>query len=155
MPSTTKEVSVKDILPSDVLKMTDTSNNKLVVLKYTALLCNALITQYLNESIARAEQTLKIRPDSVSTKERLEHLKLGITKVNFFFETGRKYHKIIELDHQGGQSTHAFVDKETGEVYKPASWKSPAKGARYNLLDEESRNNCLLRADWAGAYLYK
>ncbi len=33
----------------------------------------------------------------------------------------------------GQRSAHAFVDKKTGEVYKSASWKSPAKGVRYDL----------------------
>ena len=129
--------------------------NKVTVLKYTALLCNALVDHYLRHSIKLRETTLKSRPDSKSTKEQLEMLKLGISKVTFIFETGRKYHKILQIDSRGDQSTHAFVDKETGEVYKPASYKSPAKGVRYNLLDEESRNNCLKYADWSGGYLYK
>ena len=102
-----------------------------------------------------ADKTLESRPNAEKTKERLEMLKLGITKVSFIFETGRKYHKILQMDHDGGKSTHAFIDKETGDVYKPASHKSPAKGVRYNLLEEESRDNCLKYADWAGGYLYK
>ena len=134
--------------------MTELSN-KVTVLKYTAMLCNALVDHYLRHSIRLNEQTLKSRPDSKSTKERLEMLKLGITKVSFIFETGRKYHKILQMDSNGDSSTHAFVDKETGDVFKPASYKSPAKGVRYNLLDEESRNNCLKYADWSGGYLYK
>lgn len=134
--------------------MTELSN-KVTVLKYTALLCNALVDHYLRHSIRLNEQTLKSRPDSKSTKERLQMLKMGISKVTFIFETGRKYHKILEIDSRGDQSTHAFVDKETGDVYKPASYKSPAKGVRYNLLDEQSRNDCLKYADWSGGYLYK
>ena len=31
------------------------------------------------------------------------------------------------------ESVHAFVDKKTGEVYKAASYKAPAKIVRYNL----------------------
>ena len=134
--------------------MTELSN-KVTVLKYTAMLCNALVDHNLRHSIRLREQTLKSRPDSKSTKEQLEMLKMGITKVTFIFETGRKYHKILEIDSRGDRSTHAFVDKETGDVFKPASHKSPAKGVRYNLLDEESRNNCLKYADWSGGYLYK
>jgi len=134
--------------------MTEQSK-KVTVLKYTALLCNALVDHYIHHSIRLSEQTLKSRPDSKSTKERLEMLKLGITKVSFIFETGRKYHKILEIDSRGSQSTHAFVDKETGDVFKPASYKSPAKGVRYNLLDEESRNDCIKYAEWTGGYLYK
>ncbi len=134
--------------------MTERSTNSITVLKYTAMLCGALVDQYIRESTRMAEKTLESRPNSKSTKERLEHLKLGITKVSFIFETGRKYHKILQMDHNGGKSTHAFIDKETGDVYKPASHKSPAKGVRYNLLEEESREECLSKADWAGGYLY-
>jgi len=39
-------------------------------------------------------------------------------------------------------------------IYKSASWKSPAKGIRYNLLDEKSRTEMYQRADFAGSYLY-
>ena len=133
--------------------MTELSN-KVTVLKYTALLCNALVDHYIHHSIRLNEQTLKSRPDSKSTKERLEMLKLGITKVSFIFETGRKYHKILEIDSRGDQSTHAFVDKETGDVYKPAGWAKPEQHVRYNLLERSSREDCLSRADWAGGYLY-
>ena len=72
----------------------------------------------------------------------------------FYIESGRKYHKLIMECENGAQSVHAFVDKKTGEVYKPASWKAPAKIVRYNLLDESSREECYSRADWAGGYLY-
>ena len=71
----------------------------------------------------------------------------------FFIESGRKYHKIV-MDANGSKSVHAFVDKKTGEVYKPASFKAPAKIVRYNLLSIESREKCFERADWAGGYLY-
>ena len=71
----------------------------------------------------------------------------------FFIEEGRKYHKIV-MDTGNQLSVHAFVDKKTGEVYKPASFKSPAKIVRYNLLSIESREKCFERADWAGGYLY-
>ena len=69
-------------------------------------------------------------------------------------EGGRKYHKIVMEYDNGSKSVHAFVDKKTGEVYKPASFKAPAKIARYNLLNIASREECLNRADWAGSYLY-
>ena len=69
-------------------------------------------------------------------------------------EGGRKYHKLVMETESGSKSVHAFVDKKTGEVYKPASYKSPAKIVRYNLLMIESREECFARADWAGSYLY-
>ncbi len=70
--------------------------------------------------------------------------------VRFSIESGRKYWKIVQ--NQGG--VHAFIDKKTGQVYKPASWKSPAQHVRYDLRIINERNQCFARADWAGGYLY-
>ena len=70
----------------------------------------------------------------------------------FRLETGRKYLKVVQND--GG--VHAFVDRKTGEVYKPASWKSPAKHVRFDLRiinDRELLHNPKF-TDWAGGYLY-
>jgi hypothetical protein len=72
----------------------------------------------------------------------------------FYIESGRKYHKVIMETGGGSRSVHAFVDKKTGEVYKAASFKAPAKIVRYNLLEIASREQCFARADWAGGYLY-
>jgi len=64
--------------------------------------------------------------------------------------TGRKYYKIIFSN-----SVHAFIDKVTGDVFKPASWKAPAKIVRYNLLDINSCAKLFFsNPDWAGGYLY-
>ena len=52
------------------------------------------------------------------------------------------------------KSVHAFVDKKTGELYKAASFKAPAKGVRFNLLVIKEREWLLEHADWAGGYLY-
>jgi len=71
----------------------------------------------------------------------------------FYIESGRKYHKII-MDANGSRSVHAFIDRKSGEVYKSASWKSPAKGVRYDLRLIEQREWLLANADWAGGYLY-
>lgn len=78
----------------------------------------------------------------------------GPTDYDFIFESGRKYHKIIMIDNGGGRSVHAFVDRKTGEVYKSASWKAPAKGVRYDLRLIKDREWLLENADWAGSYLY-
>lgn len=71
----------------------------------------------------------------------------------FYLEPGRKYYKLV-MDANGSRSVHAFIDKKTGEVYKSASWKAPAKGVRFNLLTSESREQCYRTCDWAGSYLY-
>ena len=72
----------------------------------------------------------------------------------FYIESGRKYHKLIMETGAGSRSVHAFVDKKSGDVYKAASFKAPAKHVRFNLLSITSREECFARADWAGGYLY-
>ena len=94
-------------------------------------------------------------------RQQMESIKNGTANLmRFNVIEGRKYWKIFsfEYDDRLGDykesSINAFVNKQTGEVFKPASYNKPAKHVRYNLLDEDSRANCLLRADWAGGYLY-
>ena len=78
--------------------------------------------------------------------------------VRFTIQAGRKYWKIMGYEEEGDrrrtQGVHAFIDKKTGQVYKPASWKGPAKGVRYDLRIIREREACLMNADWAGGYLY-
>ena len=71
-------------------------------------------------------------------------------RVVFDIKEGRKYYKIVETC--GG--VHAFVDIKSGDVFKPAGYNKPARHVRYNLLDDNSFNECIQRADWAGGYLY-
>ena len=78
----------------------------------------------------------------------------GSSDYKFYIESGRKYHKIIMETGCGSRSVHAFVDKKTGEVYKPASFKAPAKHVRFNLCLIKDREWLLENADWAGGYLY-
>ena len=68
----------------------------------------------------------------------------------FSITTGRKYHKIVNRNAE----VHAFVNKATGEVFKPASYKAPAKHVRYDLRRIQQRRECFANADWAGGYLY-
>ena len=70
----------------------------------------------------------------------------------FTVDAGRKYYRVWGIDNQ--KTIHCFVDKKTGDVFKPESYNKPAKHVRYNLLERSSRAECLLRADWAGGYLY-
>ena len=82
----------------------------------------------------------------------------------FRMEFGRKYIKVIQQDYDTFQdrneyrdgSVHAFIDRNTGEVYKPASWKSPAKIVRYDLrlIAHRAKLHDPNYTDWAGGYLY-
>jgi hypothetical protein len=68
--------------------------------------------------------------------------------------SGRKYHKVMQCVDGQTESVHAFIDKKTGSVFKPASWKAPAKGVRFNLLIITDREWLLENATWCGSYLY-
>lgn len=76
-----------------------------------------------------------------------------VNYLSFEVVKGTKYYKLI-MRQGTGTSVHAFISRQTGAVYKPASWRAPAKHVRYNLLDDASFAECLRRADWAGRYLY-
>ncbi len=50
---------------------------------------------------------------------------------------GKKYIKIISKAQSGsGSSVWAFIDKASGDILKPATWKAPAKHARGNIYDQ-------------------
>ena len=120
------------------------------VMGHTYALCEALRQNYIDYSI---------RSHALRTENEEYHdaciakLKQGICDYDFYPETGRKYHKII-MNANGSRSVHAFVDKKTGQVYKSASWKAPAKGVRYDLRIIEQREWLFQHADWSGQYLY-
>jgi len=99
------------------------------------------------------------------SKQQLESIKNGTANLmKFVIKNGRKYYKIMQHDFDTFQDrneyregcVHAFVDKNTGEVYKPASYNSPAKHVRYDLRiinDREKLHNPAYTG-WAGGYLY-
>jgi hypothetical protein len=136
------------------------SNN---VLKYCDMLCEALKDNYREYSIrghkraiANYDYTYDGSPSvQAQYHERcVNELKEGDLPINYVIESGKKYHKIIFVDSGNSRSVHAFVDKKTGEMYKSASWKSPAKGVRYDLRLIEDREYVLANCDWSGGYLY-
>ena len=101
-------------------------------------------------------------------REQLDEIENGTAKLMYFkVNTGKKYYKIVQQEFETwekskyyGQyrdgSVHAFVDKKTGQVFKPASWAAPAKHVRFDLRIIREReflfnsNN----TGWAGGYLY-
>jgi hypothetical protein len=120
------------------------------VLGHTYALCEALRQNFIEYSIRMHERC----DENVEYHQAaIEKLKQGTCDYDFYPETGRKYHKII-MNANGSRSVHCFIDKKTGEVYKSASWKSPAKGVRYDLRIINQREWLLENADWSGGYLY-
>jgi len=108
---------------------------QLKVREYTLMLCDALEDNFRS----RNRGALAGRP---------------APEYKFTIESGRKYHKIMMTTDGGSRSVHAFVDMKTGELYKAASFKAPAKNVRFNLLVITDREWLLEHADWAGGYLY-
>jgi len=133
------------------------------VLKNTLLLIEALKDNYRQYAIRghqRAIENLNYTYDTTDSvqsqhhQQKIDELKNGICPIDYQVETGKKYHKVIFVDGGGSRSVHAFVDKNSGEVYKSQSWKSPAKGVRYDLRLIKDREYLLENADWSGSYLY-
>ncbi len=139
---------------SDFCAQRDAQNTlQLNVVKYTWQLCEALRQNFIDYSIKSHQRAVEKGEDAKYHFTYIDKLKQGICNYDFTFESGRKYHKII-MTADGSRSVHAFVDKKTGEVYKSASWKSPAKGVRYDLRVITEREWLFENADWAGSYLY-
>ena len=102
-------------------------------------------------------------------EEQLQKIEDGTANLyKFVYKTGKKFHKVYFLEYQDANdyygtkagyksgSVHCFIDKKTGEVYKAASWKAPAKIVRYDLRLIQDReflfnpNNI----SWSGGHLY-
>ena len=124
------------------------------VLKNTHLLIAALKDNYREYSIRGHKRNVEKGESVDYHQQRIDELRNGILPIDYVIDSGRKYHKVIMIDGGSSRSVHAFVDKNTGELYKSASWKSPAKGVRYDLRLIKDREYLLKNADWSGGYLY-
>ena len=101
-------------------------------------------------------------------REQLDEIENGTANLMFFkVKSGKKYYKIIQQQFETWEgskyygkyrdaSVHAFVDKKTGQVFKPAGWAKPAKHVRYDMRIITQRQ--LLHnpnfTGWSGGYLY-
>ena len=142
---------------ADFVATQDARNDiQLKIREYCLMLCDALAQDFVHESIKRCNFFAANGSENKEYYEqRIQKLKNGEDHYKFYIESGRKYHKIWMEDTSNSRSVHAFVDMKTGEVYKPASVKAPAKGVRFNLLIIKEREFVLENCDWAGGYLYR
>ena len=128
-------------------------------------LCDTLEENFKQDSISSYKRMAMT--DSDYATKRLEEIENGTANLyKFVIQKGRKYLKIInqQYDDMGPYATHeykngsvhAFIDRETGDVYKPAGWAKPAKHVRYNLLERKDREFLFdyKNVGWAGGYLY-
>jgi hypothetical protein len=143
---------------SDFCASRDAQNTiQLNVVKYTWQLCDALRQNYIDYSIRQHQRSFTLADndrDLTYHAACIEDLRNGQCNYDFTFESGRKYHKVI-MNTGNQRSVHCFIDKKTGGVFKSASWRSPAKGERFNLLLIKDREWLFKNADWSGSYLYK
>ena len=140
------------------------------VIKY----CEALEENFKQYSINSYKRNID-NPTEVSKgytsyyEEQLQKIEDGTANLyKFDYQVGKKYIKVFNLQYQEScdyynrpagyraGSVTAFIDKNTGEVYKPASWKSPAKHVRFDMriIKEREFLHNPKNVDWAGGHLY-
>lgn len=127
---------------------------QLNVVKWCYMLTDALRQNYIDYSIRGHKYLIKCGQSVDYHTACIQDLRSGRCPIDYVIESGNKYHKIVFVDGGGSRSVHCFVDKKTGEVYKSASWKAPAKGVRFDLRNIQQREWLLENADWSGGYLY-
>ena len=143
--------------------MKHATEQELKVDSWTADYVTALNENFYNYQVKSYERMIDTQ-DSLYAQERLEVIKGRNPRDLYTWKVykGRKYNKIVqrEFDEREGKfrdgSVLAFIDKYTGEVYKPAGWANPAKHVRYDMRiikERESLHNPD-KIDWAGGHLY-
>ena len=138
------------------------------VIKY----CETLEENFKQYSLRSYQRNIEEQRFPENTKyyqDRVDEINNGTANLyKFVYKTGKKFHKVYFLQYEEANeyynrkagytagSVHCFIDKQTGEVYKPASWKAPAKHVRFDLRLIQDReflfnpNNI----SWSGGHLY-
>ena len=140
------------------------------VIKY----CETLEENFKQYSIDSYKRNID-NPSSITEgyksyyEEQLQKIEDGTANLyKFDYKVGKKFIKVFNLQYEEANeyynrkagyragSVTAFIDKNTGEVYKPASWKSPAKHVRYDMRIIRHREflHNPANTDWAGGHLY-
>ena len=139
--------------------------NRTFIKSYTQDYCKAITENYKMYHTDSMERMAASDPDSSYPSDELKRIQNGTANLmKFEIREGKKYYKIVQVEFDTFQgrneyrdsSVHSFVDKNTGDVYKPASWKSPAKHVRFTFQKPEDIRFLLspINVDWAGGYLY-
>lgn len=105
-------------------------------------------------SLSYSEDFAQALTEKFSKSDKSQHF------VRMEVDPGRRYDRIVVVKpafHEGKPErrshVYAFVDRSTGDLYKAASWKVPAKGKRYN--GSELMDLAVEDADFYGSFLYK
>ena len=155
------------------LKANDAQRDlRLRIEDYVVKYCWALEENFKQHSIDMFKRNIEEQRFPENTKyyqEQLAEIEDGTANLyKFRFTIGKRFIKVYNLQYEapceyynrkGGYrqgSVTAFIDRSTGQVYKPASWRAPAKHVRYDLRlikDREFLHNSK-NTDWAGGHLY-
>ena len=137
--------------------------NQVFLNRYVDDYCKALNENYKQDTIRSLEHNLQRDPDCTYSANQLVKIMQGKANLDRFrYSEGKKYLKVTreEYNEKTGYwrdtTVHSFVDKKTGDVYKPASWKAPAKHVRFTFQKPEDIRFLLnpINVGWAGGYLY-
>jgi hypothetical protein len=97
--------------------------------------------------MATVEEGVQMYVDTINRALTADSLTRGML-------TWRKRSKYYKIEREGG-GAHAFVEIETGDIFKPASSKAPAKGIRGNVTDPEYiQYVAAYRRPYDGGHLY-
>lgn len=72
----------------------------------------------------------------------------------FVIVNGRKYAKVVGTFDGETHTAYCFIDRDNGNMYKAASWNSPAKTVRYTITGVSSAINIADKSDAFGNFLY-
>ena len=137
--------------------------NQTFLRRYVDDYCKALDENLKKDTIRSLEHNLQRDPECEYSARKLISIQVKEAKLDKFrYYEGKKYYKVVreEYDETNDRwrdtTVHAFVDSKTGDVFKPASWKAPAKHVRFNFCNKQ---DLLFLTDprcvgWAGGYLY-
>ena len=140
--------------------------NQVFLERYVDDYCKALNENYKQDTIRSLEHNLQRDPDCTYSANQLVKIMQGKANLDRFrYSEGKKYLKVTreEYNEKTGYwrdtTVHAFVGltkENLGDVFKPASWKAPAKHVRFSFCNKK---DLLFLTDprcvgWAGGYLY-
>ena len=142
------------------------NTNQVFLKRYVDDYCKALNENYKQDTIRSLEHNLQRDPDCTYSANQLVKIMQGKANLDRFrYSEGKKYYKVTreEYDEKTGYwrdtTVHAVVGltkENLGDVFKPASWKAPAKHVRFSFCNKK---DLLFLTDprcvgWAGGYLY-
>ena len=140
--------------------------NQVFLERYVDEYCKALDENFKQDTIRSLEHNLQRDPECTYSANQLVKIMQGKANLDRFrYSEGKKYYKVTreEYDEKTGYwrdtTVHAFVGltkENLGDVFKPASWKAPAKHVRFSFCNKK---DMLFLTDprcvgWAGGYLY-